>query len=267
MPRRDQPTIRVDISAHFARWIELMECHQTQLRTRRYIELQTARARLLGIEAGVEHAQALYATDDHAREKSGGAAGFGAPFLGMEKSAPAQDWDHLLSADRRERHPRDRARVGAGAARTRGSFLQFRASGQARSRATGDFVSPGDRERIQPLHLPRLHPAAGGEDGADRARNGTRHLPRALRGAARDRGLSRGADARDDDGARAENHHHAARNGHDAARAGPELSAGDRACPFAFRRDHDRLGKSAPGNDRHLSTRATGRRDPEFLCA
>ena len=60
----NQRTIRVDISAHFNRWIELMECHQTQLRTRRYIELQTARARLLGIEAGVEYAQALYATDD-----------------------------------------------------------------------------------------------------------------------------------------------------------------------------------------------------------
>ena len=41
-----------------------MECHQTQLRTRRYIELQTARARLLGLEAGVEYAQALYPTDD-----------------------------------------------------------------------------------------------------------------------------------------------------------------------------------------------------------
>ncbi|MEO5719490.1 MAG: PIG-L family deacetylase [Chthoniobacterales bacterium] len=62
--RRDLPTIRVDISAQRARWTELMECHQTQLQTRRYIELQTARARLLGIEAGVEYAQALYATDD-----------------------------------------------------------------------------------------------------------------------------------------------------------------------------------------------------------
>lgn len=62
--RRDQPTIRVDVSAQLARWIDLMECHQTQLRTRNYIDLQTARARLLGIEAGVEYAQALYATDD-----------------------------------------------------------------------------------------------------------------------------------------------------------------------------------------------------------
>jgi LmbE family N-acetylglucosaminyl deacetylase len=56
--------IRVDISANFAQWIELMECHRTQLRTRNYIELQTARARLLGVEAGVEYAQALFAPDD-----------------------------------------------------------------------------------------------------------------------------------------------------------------------------------------------------------
>ena len=63
-PASDRPAIRVDISAHFDRWVELMECHRTQLRTRRYIELQTARARLLGIEAGVESAQALFVTDD-----------------------------------------------------------------------------------------------------------------------------------------------------------------------------------------------------------
>ena len=63
-PPRDRGRIRVDITAHFDRWIELMECHQTQLRTRRYVELQTARARLLGQDAGVDYAQALFATDD-----------------------------------------------------------------------------------------------------------------------------------------------------------------------------------------------------------
>ena len=63
-PPSDRVAIRVDISAHFARWIELMECHQTQLRTRRYVDLQTARARLLGVEAGVEYAQALFLLDD-----------------------------------------------------------------------------------------------------------------------------------------------------------------------------------------------------------
>lgn len=67
-PGAEPPThrgrIRVDVSAHFARWVVLMECHQTQLRTRRYVELQTARARLLGLEAGVEYAQAVFASDD-----------------------------------------------------------------------------------------------------------------------------------------------------------------------------------------------------------
>ncbi len=56
--------IRVDIGAQYEKWIALMERHRTQLRTRRYIELQTARARLLGLEAGVEYAQALFANDD-----------------------------------------------------------------------------------------------------------------------------------------------------------------------------------------------------------
>jgi len=41
-----------------------MECHVTQLRTRRYVELQTARARLLGLTSGVDYAQALYPVDD-----------------------------------------------------------------------------------------------------------------------------------------------------------------------------------------------------------
>jgi LmbE family N-acetylglucosaminyl deacetylase len=63
-PSRDHSSIRFDISAHFAPWVELMECHQTQLRTRRYIEFQTARARLLGLTSGVEYAQALYPTSD-----------------------------------------------------------------------------------------------------------------------------------------------------------------------------------------------------------
>ena len=63
-PSSNGIALRVDISAHLARWIELMECHQSQLRTRRYIDLQTARARLLGVEAGVEYAQALFPADD-----------------------------------------------------------------------------------------------------------------------------------------------------------------------------------------------------------
>ncbi|CAN5371712.1 bacillithiol biosynthesis deacetylase BshB1 [soil metagenome] len=63
-PHDDRSKVRLDISGQFSRWVELMECHQTQLRTRRYIDLQTARARLLGLVAGVEYAQTLYPADD-----------------------------------------------------------------------------------------------------------------------------------------------------------------------------------------------------------
>jgi N-acetylglucosamine malate deacetylase 1 len=44
-------------------WTKAMECHASQLRTRNYVELQKARARVLGLEAGVEFAQALYPND------------------------------------------------------------------------------------------------------------------------------------------------------------------------------------------------------------
>lgn len=63
-PPNESAKIRCDISERFAAWVALMECHKTQLRTRRYVELQTARARLFGVEAGVEYAQALFPTAD-----------------------------------------------------------------------------------------------------------------------------------------------------------------------------------------------------------
>ncbi|MBP7142229.1 MAG: PIG-L family deacetylase [Opitutaceae bacterium] len=44
-------------------WKEAMAAHETQLRTRRYLELQLTRARLLGLRAGLEYAQALYPAD------------------------------------------------------------------------------------------------------------------------------------------------------------------------------------------------------------
>lgn len=70
-PPRDRLVLRVDIRPQFERWVQLMECHRTQLRTRRYLELQTARARLLGLEAGVEYAQALFPRDDFLVENLG----------------------------------------------------------------------------------------------------------------------------------------------------------------------------------------------------
>lgn len=63
-PPNDGAKLLVDLGAHFERWVELMKCHASQLRTRRYVELQTARARLLGLTTGVEYAQALYPVAD-----------------------------------------------------------------------------------------------------------------------------------------------------------------------------------------------------------
>jgi len=62
-PSNNCAAVHVDISAYFKAWVQLMECHKSQLRTRDYIELQTARARLLGVQAGVEYAQALFMSD------------------------------------------------------------------------------------------------------------------------------------------------------------------------------------------------------------
>lgn len=62
-PSRGCAAVHVDVSTYFKAWVHLMECHKTQLRTRDYIELQTARARLLGVQAGVEYAQALFMSD------------------------------------------------------------------------------------------------------------------------------------------------------------------------------------------------------------
>lgn len=54
--------VLVDVStpAVIARWTAAMEAHESQLKTRRYVELQLTRARLNGLRAGVEHAIALY---------------------------------------------------------------------------------------------------------------------------------------------------------------------------------------------------------------
>lgn len=53
----------VDISIVYDQWVELMECHATQMNTRRYVDLQVARARSEGLQVGGEYAQALFAND------------------------------------------------------------------------------------------------------------------------------------------------------------------------------------------------------------
>jgi LmbE family N-acetylglucosaminyl deacetylase len=59
------PPVVIDISAPgiVAAWTRAMEAHASQMKTRNYVELQLARARVLGLDAGVAHAQALYPND------------------------------------------------------------------------------------------------------------------------------------------------------------------------------------------------------------
>lgn len=55
----------IDISdkAVMAAWTKSMEAHASQMKTRNYVELQLARARVQGLNAGVTHAQLLWPND------------------------------------------------------------------------------------------------------------------------------------------------------------------------------------------------------------
>lgn len=57
--------VLIDISAPAVveAWTKSMEAHASQMKTRNYVELQVARARVLGLDAGVAYAQALYPND------------------------------------------------------------------------------------------------------------------------------------------------------------------------------------------------------------
>lgn len=57
--------VLMDISGAkvIATWTASMQAHASQLATRNYVELQLARARVQGLRAGVEYAQALYPND------------------------------------------------------------------------------------------------------------------------------------------------------------------------------------------------------------
>jgi LmbE family N-acetylglucosaminyl deacetylase len=61
----DITPVLVDVSepAIVAAWTRAMEAHASQTTARSYVELQLARARLLGLRAGIGHAMALYPND------------------------------------------------------------------------------------------------------------------------------------------------------------------------------------------------------------
>lgn len=60
---RDAARLVIDVSAHEAAWERLMQCHASQMKTRRYVEMQMARARACGLQSGVELAQMLYSVE------------------------------------------------------------------------------------------------------------------------------------------------------------------------------------------------------------
>jgi bacillithiol biosynthesis deacetylase BshB1 len=55
--------IIVDVSDVFETWRAAMECHASQMKTRDYVELQVAKARVLGAEIGAAYAMAVRAND------------------------------------------------------------------------------------------------------------------------------------------------------------------------------------------------------------
>ncbi len=59
------PAVLIDISAPeiMSVWTAAMEAHASQTKSRNYVELQLARARVLGLNAGVAHAQPLWPND------------------------------------------------------------------------------------------------------------------------------------------------------------------------------------------------------------
>ncbi len=56
----DLSPILIDISSQVEKWKALMECHSSQVKNLKYIDLQLSRARALGIQMGVEAALRLY---------------------------------------------------------------------------------------------------------------------------------------------------------------------------------------------------------------
>jgi len=62
---RDVSPVVIDISDKpiMTAWTKAMEAHASQMKTRNYVELQLARARVHGLNAGVAHAQQLWPND------------------------------------------------------------------------------------------------------------------------------------------------------------------------------------------------------------
>lgn len=59
----DAPDIVIDVSDERAAWELAMNCHESQIKSKSYVDLQITAARLLGLTIGVEYAIGLFAND------------------------------------------------------------------------------------------------------------------------------------------------------------------------------------------------------------
>ncbi len=59
----DPPDIVIDITDVMDPWEAAMNCHDSQVKSMSYVDLQKSAARLLGLTIGVEYAIGLYAND------------------------------------------------------------------------------------------------------------------------------------------------------------------------------------------------------------
>jgi len=58
-----RPDIIVDISAARELWEQAMRCHESQAKSKHYVEMRLAATRSLGYQVGVEYAMSLYLND------------------------------------------------------------------------------------------------------------------------------------------------------------------------------------------------------------
>jgi bacillithiol biosynthesis deacetylase BshB1 len=64
-----RPDLVIDVSDAVAQWEQAMQCHESQMQTRSYVELRLAAARHLGLSIGVDYAAGLW-TNDPVRVRS-----------------------------------------------------------------------------------------------------------------------------------------------------------------------------------------------------
>ena len=170
------------------------KAHATQVKARPYVEMQLTRARVNGLRAGVGHAIALYPNDPPVVDSLAHWAGARAD-SDMEPRPPAPNRHHLLPLGRGQRHPRVVPGRRPRPPRARSALHQLRAPFPAPAGRAPRPLPPGGHQRLRPVQVSRLHPAALGEDGRGEPRASARRAARPLRRAARDGRHPRAVDA------------------------------------------------------------------------